>query len=137
MKSRTLTALAAGAALAALSPLAAASAQDAGQSGMSAGAETASVEITDEEADQFVAAAQAVQEIALSYQERIEGAGDQAAAAQLAAEAQSAFRAAIEEEGMSVARYQEIVRAAQSDPELMETLNTRVQENQAEGGEAG
>ena len=90
------------------------------------------VDISDAEAERFVATAQAVQQVALSYQGRIEQAETREQASAIAQEGRTAIRAAIQDNGMQVARYQEIVRAAQNDPELMATLNARME---AAGGQ--
>lgn len=87
------------------------------------------INISDAEAERFVATAQAVQEVALSYQGRIEQAETREQASAIAQEGRSAIRAAIQDNGMQIERYQEIVRAAQNDPELMATLNARMEAN--------
>ena len=84
--------------------------------GQPQGQSQAQIDISDAEAERFVATAQAVQEVALAYQGRIEEAETREQASAIAQEGRTAIRAAIEDNGMQVARYQEIVRAAQSDP---------------------
>lgn len=121
MKTIRTMAAAAGAALCLAAPSAALA------QGQMQGQTQAQINISDAEAERFVTAAQAVQEVALSYQGRIEQAETREQASAIAQEGRSAIRSTIQDSGMQVQRYQEIVRAAQNDPELMATLNARME----------
>lgn len=107
---------AAGSAAAALAFAGAAAAQQPADLKAQAGVEIAPV--TDAEIETFVAATQEVVVIIEEYQPQLQAAESQEAAAALQQEAQDKLVAAVEAEGMSADRYNQINMAAAKDEEL-------------------
>lgn len=78
--------------------------------------------VTDAEISQFVAANEAVGEIAAEVTPQLEAATDQEAAQALQAEAQESMIAAINDEGLTPQRFTQIAQMAQMDQELATKL---------------
>lgn len=82
-------------------------------------------QFTEEKLGSFVDAAIQVEELVAEWSPKIQGAADEAAAAELREEANADLSSAIEEtDGITVDEYRAIAQAAQSDPELSERLRT-------------
>lgn len=81
--------------------------------------------VTDKEVKQFVKAEKEINSIVEEWAPKVQSAGNQQEAEELQGEAQTQMVAAIEKEGLSVNRYNEIYQQAQLDPQLAE----RIREN--------
>lgn len=89
----------------------------------------AQTEFSDQQLESFVVAALAVDELIREWNPRIQAAENDEQAAQLREEANAALLETITEtDGITVEEYQEIGRAAQSDPELAARINEIYQE---------
>ena len=82
--------------------------------------------VTDAEISQFVAANEAVSEIAAEVTPQLKAASDEAAAKELQADAQEQMIAAINEEGLSADRFTQIAQMAQMDAELATKLRAEM-----------
>ena len=82
--------------------------------------------MTDAEISQFVAANEAVSEIAAEVTPQLKAASDEAAAKELQADAQEQMIAAINEEGLSADRFTQIAQMAQMDAELATKLRAEM-----------
>lgn len=122
-----------GAALLALTVAAPASAQDQPAQQLPPPAE----DISDEQLEQFAAAALAVNQLGREYASRLQGADDQAAAAEIRAEAQEKMVEAVQEEGLTVQEYNAIYAAAESDEEVNAAIQSLLQEQQRQRNQQG
>jgi hypothetical protein len=81
-------------------------------------------EFTDQQLEQFVVAAIAVDEVIREWNPRIQAAEDDAHAAQLREQANSELVEVITRtNGITIEQYQQIGRAAQADPDLAARIN--------------
>lgn len=85
---------------------------------------------TDEELRAYAAAATEVQRINESYQPQLEAAESPEEVQAVREQATGQMVEAVEDEGLSVDRYNEIFQAAQADPEVAEQISQYVQEMQ-------
>jgi hypothetical protein len=86
--------------------------------------------VTDEEVSSFVSAYASIMELQLAYQEEFQQASSPEEAQAIEARAQGEVEEAIEDEGLSMQRFDEIARQLQTDPALQE----RVQQELGESG---
>lgn len=75
-------------------------------------------DVTQEELQSFAAATEQVETIGLEWQARIDAAESQEQASQLGAEAQTEMIAAVEAEGLTVEKYNQIFLLAQANPDI-------------------
>ncbi len=82
---------------------------------------------TDAELDKFLAANGKVKTIATDMQSELETAESQAEATEITKSAEKDMIDAIEEEGLTTNRFNEIVRMAQTDPETNQRLRAELE----------
>lgn len=80
--------------------------------------------VSEEEVRQFANAEKKIAAISQKWQQEIETVETQEAAEQIQQQAQSEMITAIEQEGLTVQRYNEIYAQAQTDPELAEQIRS-------------
>lgn len=80
--------------------------------------------VTEEEIKQFARAEQKIATIAEKWQEEMDAVESQEAAEQIQQQAQAEMIAAVEQEGLTAERYNEIYAQAQMDPELAEQIRS-------------
>jgi len=90
------------------------------------GFEDAVAPITPREIDQFAGAARKVRSIDASAQQKLDSAPSDDEKAIVRERADREMRWAIENQGMTVSRYQEIFVAMQSDPRLADAVSARL-----------
>jgi hypothetical protein len=83
----------------------------------------AAAAITDQEIKSFAVAALEVKKINDSYRPRYQAAETPAAKEQVQKEATEKMSSAVEEEGLSVDKYNQIVRVAQANPDLAKQID--------------
>jgi len=83
----------------------------------------AAAAITDQELKTFAVAALEVKKINDSYRPRYQSADTPAAKEQVQKEATEKMSAAVEQKGLSVDKYNQIVRVAQADPEVAKQID--------------
>lgn len=83
-------------------------------------------DFTDQEVAQFAQANRKVQDIQTDYTGRLqEAAGDQEKVAEVQEEAQEKMVQAVEETGLGVDKYNQILQVAQADPALVERIEAQ------------
>ena len=93
--------------------------------------------ISDEQLDQFAEAALAVNRIGQQYASQLQAAENEEQAQEIRAEAQEEMVQAVEEEGLTVDRYNEIYAAAENDEEVNAAIQALLQEKQSEQSSGG
>lgn len=76
-------------------------------------------QVSDQEIQVFASALQEVQKIVVAYSPRIEEAKDPAQAQKLHAEAQQKMAEAVESSGLSVEKYNQVAKLAESDKDVL------------------
>ncbi|MDT0499121.1 DUF4168 domain-containing protein [Algiphilus sp. W345] len=82
--------------------------------------------VSEAEIDQFVASAQDVRRINAEVQPKLKAAGDAQAQTEIKQDAAENMKAAIEDNGLSVSRYQEIYLAMQTNPEVAQKVQSQL-----------
>lgn len=83
----------------------------------------AAASITDQELKSFAVAALEVKKINDSYRPRYQAAGTPAEKQQVQKEATEKMSSAVQQKGLTVDKYNQIVRVAQADPEVAKTID--------------
>lgn len=85
-----------------------------------------STDFSDEDVTQFAQANQQVQDIQAEYTQKLQASGgDQEKTADIQQEAQEKMVQAVEDSGLGVEKYNQILQVAQADPELVKRIQAR------------
>lgn len=85
-----------------------------------------SSDFSDADVAQFAQANQQVQDIQTEYTQKLQASGgDQEKTADLQQEAQEKMIRAVEDSGLGVEKYNQILQVAQADPELVKRIQAR------------
>lgn len=90
----------------------------------------AAAQISDAELKTFAVAALKVREIGTEWRPKIAEAGSEAEATEFKAEARDEMIEAVEGEGLTVDRYQEIIQQVRTDPDLAQKVTAHMRETQ-------
>ncbi len=93
--------------------------------------------ISDEQLEQFAAAALAVNQLGREYASRLQSAEDEARAEAIRVEAQEKMVEAVQDEGLTVEEYNAIYAAAESDEEVNAAIQSLLQEQQRQRNQPG
>ncbi len=118
----TMTALTA--ALAVAGPLAA---QEQGQQQGMPGQQQETIDVSEQQLEQFVDAQTSIVEIQQDFSGRLEGVEDPDKAHELQVQANEEMTSAVEDAGLDVQTYNQIAMAIQNDPELQNRLTEMMQ----------
>jgi len=88
--------------------------------------EQPSVDVGEQELDQFAEAFLAVQEIQTEISEELQAATDESEAQDLQRQAQEEMVSAVEDSGLSVEEYNQIAQLMNSDPEIRDGIMERI-----------
>jgi hypothetical protein len=86
--------------------------------------------VSDADIESFAHAAQKVQAVATKYQGQLQSAGSDADKANIAKEEQQEMIGAIQGEGLTVERYQQVAEAVQKDPDLWNKVKQHLEGGQ-------
>lgn len=91
----------------------------------------AQVELADDELDSFAEAYLDIEQLQMTYEQRLGAVEDPAQAQQIQQEFSTEAMQTLESSGIGAERYDEIIRAAQTDPALADEIVTRLDEMRA------
>lgn len=104
--------------------------QDPGQESSAAQPQASAQDFTDEQLEQFVAAAQSIAAVSQDYTLRLQEAeGEHAQQEEVRTQANEEMVRVVEEHGLDVDTFNDIGEAIQEDPELMKRVQVLVQES--------
>lgn len=89
------------------------------------------VDLTDDELDSFAEAYLDIEQLQASYEQQLGAVDDPAQAQEIQQQFNDEAMQTLETSGIGAERYDEIIRAAQTDPELADNIVTRLDEMRA------
>lgn len=105
-------------------------AQDQGEQQMMQQQPASEINVSDQELDQIATAYSRIHEIRIELQEKLAEVEDPAAAQQMQQEAGEAMVGAVEDNGLDVQTYNQVMEAVQTDEELREKLSAMLEQKQ-------